>query len=204
MATKKEIPARELEKEIIDFLMERSTRSGGKHIKPGCNLKHGYACVLATCHDNIPRATPVDFFSDGTMTLWINADPGGKIANIMRNPHVSVGIYERVDHSAEQKSMQYFGTAEIINLKSNPQVFNEKLEFFGLNEAMAGMIEKMIQRGTLPEGAQNQTMEQIRNKLNMIKITPVKIVLLRMSPEGRPVKKFWDNGVASMHEGTSY
>ncbi|MEI6125761.1 MAG: pyridoxamine 5'-phosphate oxidase family protein [Pseudomonadota bacterium] len=201
MSTKKEISAQELEKEISAFLMDRATHSGGKHNKPGCNLKHGYACVLATCHDNIPRATPVDFFCDGSMTIWINAEPGGKIANIMRNPQVSVGIYERVDHSVEQKSMQLWGAAEIINLKNSPEVFNQKLEAFGLHEAMAGMIEKMIQRGALPEGAQNQTLEQIRKQLNIIKIKPEKILLLHMRPDGPPVKKIWENGKASMMVG---
>ena len=98
MGEKKEIPAKELEKEILEFLEERATKSGGKHSRPGCNLQHGLACVLATCHDNIPRATPVDYFCDGSLAVWVNAEPGGKIANIMRNPKVSLGIYEPVNH----------------------------------------------------------------------------------------------------------
>ena len=76
---KKEIPAAALEKEIIDFLLAHATHSGGARSGPGCNLKHGRGCVLATCHDNVPRATPVDYFCDGTLAIWINADPGGKV-----------------------------------------------------------------------------------------------------------------------------
>ncbi len=107
--------------------MARATHSGGAHSSPGCNLRHGKACVLATCHDNIPRATPVDFFCDGTLAIWISAEPGGKIANIMRNQQVAAGIYDPVDHSIEQKSMQIWGTAELMNLKNNPGLFMAKM-----------------------------------------------------------------------------
>jgi hypothetical protein len=69
---KKEVDTAELEKEINEFLIERATKSGGKHTKPGCNLKHGYACVLSTCHNNIPRSTPVELFYFGEHTQLIN------------------------------------------------------------------------------------------------------------------------------------
>ncbi len=117
MSGKTEISAEELEKEIIEFLTERATTSGGENTGMGCNLKHGRACVLATSHENVPRATPVDFFCDGTLGIWINGEPGGKIANIMRNSSVAVGIYDPVDHTIEQKSMQLWGKAELINKK---------------------------------------------------------------------------------------
>jgi hypothetical protein len=111
MSNKKEIFVEALEKEIIEFLIERATKSGGKHTSPGCNLKHGLACVLATSHENVPRTTPVDFFCDGSLNVWISGEPGGKIANIMRNPIGAVGFYEPVNHAIEQKSMQLWGRA---------------------------------------------------------------------------------------------
>ena len=58
----------ELEKEIIQFLDEGSTKMGDVNAK--CALKHGIACVLATSRNNIPRATPVDFFNEG-LSIWI-------------------------------------------------------------------------------------------------------------------------------------
>jgi hypothetical protein len=198
---KKEIPVAGLEKEIIEFLMARATHEGGAHTKPGCNLRHGKACVLATCHDNEPRATPVDFFCDGTLAIWINADPGGKIANIMRNPKVGVGIYDPVDHSIDQKSMQFWGMAEIINLKNNPGLFAAKIRQFGLDEAMAGIIEEMAQKGIVPAGALEETIEKIQKMINLIKITPVKIALLNMRPGGLPIKKIWENGTATEQVG---
>jgi len=203
MSNKREISAEALEKEIIEFLTERATKSGGKRNGPGCNLNHGYACVLATSHENIPRATPVDFFCDGTMTLWINGEPGGKIANIMRNPKVAVGFYEKVNHAIEQKSMQLWGNAELINKKNNGDIVDEKFIEFGLDEAMAGMLDKMILNNVLPESAREKTMEMIKKKINLIKIIPEKIVLLQMNPDGPPARKIWENGKAVIDEGSS-
>lgn len=48
--------------------------------------------VVATCSDNIPRASTVEFFPVGT-TLYIPAEGGKKIENSERNPHVSVAIH---------------------------------------------------------------------------------------------------------------
>ena len=198
---KKDLAAAELEQEIIAFLMARATHTGGAHSRPGCNLRHGKACVLATCHDNVPRATPVDFFCDGTLALWINADPGGKIANIMRNARVAVGIYEPVDHSLEQQSMQIWGTAELVNLTSNADLFMAKMRQFGLDEAMAGIIEEMADKGLMPSGALSETTEKIQKMINFIKITPARVALLRMIPGGLPVKKIWENGAAYEQAG---
>lgn len=196
MSKKIELPLEETEHEIIEFLSARATRSGGQHTEPGCNLRHGHACVLATCHDNKPRATPVDFFCDGTMAVWISAEPGGKIANIMRNPHVGVGIYERVNHSVEQTSMQLWGTAEIINSTNNPEIFEKKWVEFGLHEAMAGILEDNMKKGVMPKGPLEPIMDMIRKKVNLVKITPEKITLLIMQPDGLPKKKIWEGDKA--------
>jgi len=201
LTPKKDIPAPELEQEIIAFLMARATHSGGAHSSPGCNLRHGKACVLATCHDNVPRATPVDFFCDGSLAIWISAEPGGKIANIMRNPLVAAGIYDPVDHSVEQTSMQLWGAAELINLKNNPDVFMSKMREFGLDEAMAGIIEEMAERGAVSSGAFSETTEKIQKMINFIKITPTKVSLLHMKPGGLPIKKIWENGLATEQIG---
>ncbi|MBN2108277.1 MAG: pyridoxamine 5'-phosphate oxidase family protein [Deltaproteobacteria bacterium] len=201
LTQKKDIPAHELEQEIIAFLMARATHSGGAHSSPGCNLRHGKACVLATCHDNVPRATPVDFFCDGSLAIWISAEPGGKIANIMRNPQAAAGIYDPVDHSIEQKSLQLWGTAELINLKNNPGLFMGKLRQFGLDEAMAGIIDELAERGIVPSGALAETTEKIKKMINLVKITPTKVSLLHMKPDGLPIKKIWKNGTATEQIG---
>jgi len=55
-------------------------------------LKGQTMCTLCTCNNNIPRATPLEYYNNGT-TLYIVAHPGQKIDNIKANPQVSVAIY---------------------------------------------------------------------------------------------------------------
>lgn len=188
---------KELEAEIITFLNEMSNKPGGKRTEPGCNLNHGKGCTLGTCVDNEPRVTPIDFFNEG-MTVWIAGQPGGKIANIMRNPKVCVGIYEPVDHSIEQKSLQIWGTAQLINSKNNPEEFEKKMESFGVKEAAGGFVEEFVQMGAIPQEQEEKTLEMALKQFNLIKITPAKAVLLHMRPGTLPLKKTWENGKASV------
>ncbi len=183
----------ELEKEIVEFLDSMSTKPGGKRTKPGCNMLHGKACGLGTCVDNEPRITPVDFFNDG-MTIWIAGEPGGKIANIMRNPRVAVAIYEPVDHSKEQKSAQVWGTAELINVKHNPDEFTRKIESFGMREAAAGVMEEFAGMGMIPKGQEEAGLEKALKRFNFIKITPEKVSVLHMRVGKPPLKKVWEKG----------
>jgi len=200
MQVKKEISLAEIEREIIEFLSQRATRSGGKRTEPGCNLKHGTPCVLGTCHDNIPRTTPVDFFHDGSLNLWICSEPGGKIANIMRNPNVAVGICDPCDHSVEQKSLQLWGTAELINGKKDPALFAQKWTAFGMDEALAGILEDNMEKGMIPRVDIDRVLPTVSKKINMVKITPSKITLLVMRPDGRHVKKTWEQDRAYCRE----
>lgn len=54
-------------------------------------LQANNICVLATCKDDVPRATPIEYYADGT-TLYVVADPGTKVVNLKANPRISVGI----------------------------------------------------------------------------------------------------------------
>jgi len=191
---------KELEEEIIAFLNEMSNKPGGERTKPGCNIKHGKGCALGTCVDNEPRVTPIDFFNEG-MTIWIAGQPGGKIANIMRNPKVAIGIYEPVDHSREQKSLQAWGTAKLINLKNNPEEFNKRMVSFGVKEAASGVIEEFVQMGAIPKEQEEKMREMGIKQFNFIKIVPEKVVLLHMRPGNIPLKKIWENGKATVKAG---
>jgi len=188
---------KQLEKEIIAFLNKMSTKPGGKKKKSGCTLKHGSACALGTCIDNEPRVTPVDFFNDG-MTIWIAGEPGGKIANIMRNPKVAVGIYEPVDHTVTQKSLQLWGRAKLINHKNNPKEFQKRLKAFGIKGAARGMMEMLVKNGVIPRGQEEAVMETIFKKFNFIRIIPEKVILLHMDRYNPPLKKIWEKGSATV------
>lgn len=72
------MPEEELKKEIREFLEKRKI------------------IVLCTCSDNVPRATPMDFYMDkksDDFNIYVGPAPGRKVKNIEENPKVSIGIY---------------------------------------------------------------------------------------------------------------
>ncbi|MHA1132106.1 MAG: pyridoxamine 5'-phosphate oxidase family protein [Candidatus Helarchaeota archaeon] len=73
---RKKMPVEALKKEILAFFNKRKI------------------LVLCTCNNNIPRATPIDYYrKKDSFTLYLGLSPGRKIKNIEENPIVSVGIY---------------------------------------------------------------------------------------------------------------
>jgi len=82
-------------------------------------IKTHNMCVLCTARDNIPRATPIEYWADGT-TLYFFADPGSKQENIKANPKVSVGIHDPFVGSLSVKGMQITGEATILT-DDNPE-----------------------------------------------------------------------------------
>lgn len=79
-----------LEKEIRAFLNKRKV------------------LVLCTCLNNIPRATPMDFYMDKShfnYNIYVGLAPGRKVTNIEQNPIVSIGIYSPLD-SGKIQGMQ--------------------------------------------------------------------------------------------------
>ena len=179
----------EIEKEIIRFLDENSTKKGDGTL-PGCGLNHGIACALGTCKNNIPRVTPIDFFNDG-LTLWMLGDPGGKLGNIRSNPNVSVGIYTRMDHSKENRSIQLWGEASLVSLRHQKELFMEMVEKFGILDAIkratkVGMINVNDSAGF------KAAVDKALNNETLIKVEPEKIALLIIPPAREPEKLIWE------------
>ena len=80
----KKMPEDELKNEIKEYLKKRKV------------------LVLCTCSNNIPRATPMDFYIDkkagpDDFTIYVGPAPGRKVKNIEDNPIVSIGIYTPMD-----------------------------------------------------------------------------------------------------------
>ena len=78
------MPEEDLKVEIRKFLRERKV------------------LVLCTCSENVPRATPMDFYIDkkaphDEFTIYIGPSPGRKVENIKKNPNISIGIYTPMD-----------------------------------------------------------------------------------------------------------
>lgn len=174
-----------LEQEIRAFLDEASSKPGTS-TKPGCPLKHGLACVLATVHDNIPRTTPVDFFCDG-LTIWIAGEPGLKIRNIRANPSVAVGIYHPMDHNKHNRSLQIQGTAELINVNNNKEEVIARAQQFGIHQA----VEKMLREHNPEAKAVDDEVMNVIKRFNFIRIEPDEIIYLSIHPTEGTTKDVW-------------
>lgn len=175
----------QIKREIITFLNRMSTHKGTPGI--GCGLAHGSSLVLATSRNNQPRATTLDFFNEG-LTLYILAEPGGKIANIRSNPLVSAAIYEQpLDHSQNQQALQLWGKATLINRKNNKRLFESKMKKWGLYEVARVLIRGNLRKAGIPEKEMEtqveKTLEKTISSMNFIKIEPEKIILRTFNPD---------------------
>jgi len=178
----------EIEKEILSFLDENSTHPGDESL-PGCGLRHGIACALGTCRDNIPRVTPLDFFNDG-LNILILGDPGGKLVNIRANPDVSVGIYTRMDHSVENRSIQLWGKASLITRREQKELFMEMVTKYDVVNA----IRRAMRRGMIniaSEADFEAKVDEALDRETLIKIEPERIFLLITRPDGKMEKLIW-------------
>ena len=104
------MPKNELLMEIRDFLQIRKI------------------LVLCTCLNNIPRATPMDFYMEKGETnfnLYVGLAPGRKVKNIEENPNVSIGIYTPMD-TGKIQGMQITATGKqrLIFLREGDKGFD--------------------------------------------------------------------------------
>ncbi|MHA1376262.1 MAG: pyridoxamine 5'-phosphate oxidase family protein [Promethearchaeota archaeon] len=128
------MPKDELIKEIRDFLDKRKI------------------IVLCTCSNNIPRATPMDFYMDKSQdnfNIYVGPAPGRKVKNIEENPNISIGIYTPMD-TGKIQGMQITASGK------------ERLIFLRKGDADFEKVQKLV-RG--------------KRKL-LLKIIPEKIELL--------------------------
>ena len=85
--------------------------------------------VLCTCSDNIPRATPMDFYMDkdsNEFNIYVGPAPGRKVKNIEQNPNVSIGIYTPMD-TGKIQGMQITasGKERLIFLREGDKDFDK-------------------------------------------------------------------------------
>jgi hypothetical protein len=103
----KTMPTKDLEKRVVQFL-------------EGQNM-----CVLATCNNDNPRATPIEYHSKGT-TMYFVGEPGIKLGNIKNNPNVSIGMFLPYTGWDSASGAQITGKAKIMS-KNNTAEFKEGL-----------------------------------------------------------------------------
>jgi hypothetical protein len=105
------MPKKVLEKEIREYLNKRKV------------------LVLCTCSDNIPRATPMDFYIDkksNDFNIYLGPAPGRKVKNIEENPNISIGIYTPLD-TGKVQGMQITasGKDRLIFLRDGEEEFDK-------------------------------------------------------------------------------
>lgn len=184
-----EISREELEKEILEFLDSTSCIPDPNPGPHSCGTIHRTSLVLATSHNDEPRATPLEFFHEG-FTLYIFGEPGGKIANIKRNSKVCAAIYQQpLDHSKVQRSLQVWGTAELISVRNDKKLYMEKVKKWNMLEVAKTLMKPLI-KDLNPED-QKAHVEKLLEALNLIKITPNRIVLRKYTTDFAMPKYEW-------------
>jgi uncharacterized pyridoxamine 5'-phosphate oxidase family protein len=141
----KRMPAKLLKEHIIEFLRQQNM------------------CVLATCSDEVPRATPIEYRSKAT-TIYFVGEPGIKLKNIKNNPNVSIGIFYPYIGWDSAKGAQITGKAKIIS-RENLTEFKEGLEAYQWEKTA-----KELGLKTFPETG-----------IELVKVEPEKIELVDMS-----------------------
>lgn len=144
ISIKTQLRVEDVEKEIIAYLASN-------------NVLH-----LATCNKNIPRATPLEYHSDG-MNLYVISEGGGKIANLKNNPKVSVSIasiYKPLEDFFSARGVQIWGEAQVCTKQTDPELFEEGIRVINPLEVL-----KQLGISQLPESF----------NYKLIKIVPEKI-----------------------------
>jgi hypothetical protein len=105
----KKMPIAELKNEIRKFLVDRKV------------------LVLCTCSNNIPRATPMDFYTEkDSFNIFVGPAPGRKVKNIEENPRVSIGIYTPMSEGKIQgMQITASGNEHLIFLRDGDDEFEK-------------------------------------------------------------------------------
>ena len=106
--TSQKMPEDELKREIREYLDKRKV------------------LVLCTCSNNIPRATPMDFYTDqDSFNIYVGPAPGRKVKNIEENPEISIGIYTPISEGKIQGMQITSGKENLIFLKEGDEEFEK-------------------------------------------------------------------------------
>lgn len=100
---------------------------------------------LATCRNNEPRCTTLEYFNNG-LIVYIFSEGGGKILNIKENPLVSYTIndpYYPEEDFFSAVGLQVWGKATIFKRFEDPAQAEEIRRYFRGDEALRkqGLVE---------------------------------------------------------------
>jgi len=192
----------DIEREIIEFLDANSSKKGDPNI--GCSTQHGLACALATAKDNMPRSTPIDYYSEG-LDIWMVTTAGGKVNNIKANPNVALCIYTPMgDHSVRNRSVQIWGKATLLTYESDPEEFEKRSEIWGLHETTAWYVEPEFRKGKIPREKKDEIVENTLRSYYMIKVEPDTIIMSDVETDADWHKYTWKRGAASAETAAGF
>ncbi|MFZ5967207.1 MAG: pyridoxamine 5'-phosphate oxidase family protein [Bacillota bacterium] len=154
----KKMSGMELEREIHDILNEHKTAS------------------LATCLNDVPRCSPVQYFTGNNMDIYILSAGGEKFDAIGKNHHVCLLVHSEYIDYRRIKGIQIFGTASTS--LENPQLYEEARSF----------------------SPDIHFMEREKSNLKVIKIMPTEIVYLNALEDGNRTKQIYRNGEVTIKD----
>ncbi len=137
----------ELKQKILEFLKEHKEGS------------------LATCLNNVPRSSPVQYFVGDNLRLYIVSAGGEKFKAIEHNPNVCLLVNTNYINYRQIKGVQIFGKA--TTSIDNPMLFDEAKKYH-------------------PDPYQ---LEHEQRELKIIKIEPEEIVYLDSLGDGDRTKQ---------------
>ena len=181
----------QIRKEIIAFLQSTCGLPDMRQGRHRCGTIHRTSLVLATSSNDAPRATPLEFFHEG-LTIYIFGAPGKKIANIKRNPRVSAAIYQQpMVHTKTQRSLQFFGTAELITIRNKPKLFRAKARKWNMYGAAEKAVTLQTTGRDMSKKEKQQMTEKILGGMFLIKISPQHIIIREYHPDFSMPKYEW-------------
>lgn len=143
----KQMSSEELKQHVIGFLKEHKD------------------AALATCMNNVPRCSPVQYFLGDNMTMYILSAGGEKFKAIDKNKNVCLLVNTEYLTYRKIKGIQVFGTAETS--ESNSSLLIEAKRF----------------------SPEPYIIESKSAELKVIKITPEEIVYLDALETGDRTKQ---------------
>jgi hypothetical protein len=151
------ISAGEFEGEVSDYLSNH-------------NVLH-----LATCRNNQPRSTPLEYFNNG-LVVYIFSEGGGKFANLKENSSVCYSVadpYEPKENFFGAVGLQVWGTASTFKKNDDPE--------------RCDAIRRYSRSG---DALKKQGLDQLASKVNynVITIEPFKIRYLNLMNGFRNVR----------------
>ena len=122
---------RKLEIDFVNMLKRTVRHPGPDELRARLVkfLRNNAIGTLATCWENLPRATPVRYKSHD-VDVYILTEGGGKIFNIRRNPEVSFSVYGRYAGFTTCRCVQLWGRASII--EQHAEEYAGALDIMGL------------------------------------------------------------------------